>query len=190
MLPAKTNAIGSTPSSPIKPKEGSPIKTFPLSSPVLLVNDGRENDNAVEYFFHSLFYSRKIANKIVLALALGQIFFLGTLSWKVAQIHLIEMYETSRSSNSFAEYLLKMIPGLVVLPILVGMVVWPSFLVFGSFKAHSHQDLDTVERHLIYLRRLQASFYSYLIERIHKKEVRYVLRPWLCFLLFSFLSLH
>ena len=175
MQPAKTISIGPSLSNFSKPSDGSPLNASPLSSPVLLVNDGRESDSAVEEFVYTILYSRKIANKVVLAYAIGQVYFFGVLSWKVAQIHLIEMYEGSRSSNSFAEYFLKMIPGLFVLPILVGMIVWPSFIVFGSFKSHSHQDLDTIEKHLISLRQIQACFYSYLIERMHKKEVRYFL---------------
>jgi hypothetical protein len=152
MIPEKTKCIGSA------------IKESPIyipSTTIHLTNDG-----------NSFLNSRRIANKIMLSFALLQIYCFGFLSWKVAHWHLLILFQISQSSDSFAAYVVCMIPGLITLPILVGMIVWPTFILFGSFKSHDSQDLDTIEKHLYFLRICQATFYSYILERIHKKEVK------------------
>lgn len=174
-IPLKSKSYNVYPSSPLK-------LSSPINSPILLLglkqNNETQNDNSSATVFeecvHSLLYSRKIANKIMLAYAISQICLFGFLSWSIAQLHLVSMYKLSQTSTSLLDYFLKITPGLVILPITAGMIVWPSFIVFGSFKSHDSQDLDTVENHLHLLRQMQAGIYAYLLDRSHKKEARYV----------------
>ena len=65
-----------------------------------------------------------------------------------------------------------MIPTLFLLPILVGLSVWPTFIIIGLFRSHDTQDLDTVDHHLSFLRHWQARIYSNILERIHEQEVK------------------
>lgn len=114
--------------------------------------------------------ARRIANKVILCAALLQIIIFGSLAFMVAQWHLSVMFVQCTLSSNIFEYGLHLAPGLLAIPSFTSLMVWPVFIVVGSFKSHVSQELDTIGPHLSLVRSFQAALYGRLLDNDFEKE--------------------
>ena len=147
------------------------ILASPTSSPTILLA-GEKSVSWKQRLIKDGLYSRRLANKIVFAAAIFQAALFSFGAWYSSQLHLKRLSQVARESNSIYLFLLNMIPGLMIVPCFTALLVWPMFIVIGSFRAHSHQDLDTVREHTELIRIWQANVYTRYLDSIFKQEAQ------------------
>ena len=138
-------------------------------SPTFSVLEESKKEKWYTYLLNDMLYSRRLANKIIFSLALVQATILTIAAYYLVKVHLWNLSRVARDS-SFHIFFLNMIPGLIVIPLMTALLVWPSFVIIGSFRAHWTQDLDTLQGHLVLIRKFQAFVYSLYLDSIYREE--------------------
>jgi hypothetical protein len=108
--------------------------------------------------------SRKTTNRIMMAFAAVQLIFFGSLSVHCYYWHLSRM--TEANSDRFAIFIIQVLPSLLALPISVGFMIWPLYIILGLSMTRTFYTLNTIEDHTCGLCELQQSLFT----KIHENE--------------------
>jgi hypothetical protein len=151
------------------------ILSSPTTSPSLILAISNVPTPPVpwkERIVKDILYSRRLANKIVFATAIFQSAIFSIAAFVSCRWHLQILAQIAQETNSIFYFFLNMIPGLAIVPCFTALLVWPVFVVIGSFRSHWTQDLDTVKEHIELLREFQARIYTTYLDSIFEKEAQ------------------
>ena len=81
-------------------------------------------------------------------------------SWHIDFVH-------SCSKYGFAVFSLSMIPGMIVLPLITGFVVWPVFCVFRLVILRDSCQVESVQKHIDILKKVQSKVLSIVLDHVY-----------------------
>lgn len=147
------------------------IAESPSSIPVSFFTENRNlNKSKIKSKITTFILSRDLSNKLLLLSALVQLLILGFIALKFAKWHLYFITTKSKETENFLLFLIYNLPGLTMISITTGFMVWPGYILVNSFRSHRSQDLDTIQPSLELIRRTQARLYSNYVEREFQNE--------------------
>lgn len=153
----------------MKTKKPQSPKYSPLGN---LPSDQHETERSSAIFdlIQMILVSRSTGSKIMLTFATAQLLFLTRLSWIVYQWHLQHIYQNVKRA-SLPQYLLHTVPGLFILPFIIGFMIWPTFLVIGLASVRKFQDLNTIAPHLALIRQAQLKTFTGITDYFLHRQI-------------------
>jgi hypothetical protein len=139
------------------------LKSSSPTTPLLpdVKKDGEKS--WLEFVFDRVLCSRKTGKRIIMSLAIFQFLMFGRIALRCYSWHLSRM--ESLSASTFGFFLIQCLPSLLALPIAIGFMIWPFYIIFGMFVSRTFHDLHTVAPHLVSLRNLQQHIYTAVRDR-------------------------
>jgi hypothetical protein len=113
--------------------------------------------------------SRKTGKRIIMSVATIQFLMFGSIALRCYSWHLSRM--ESLATSTFGLFLIQCLPSLLALPLVIGFMIWPFYVVFGMLISRTFHDLHTVAPHLVAIRNCQQFIFKYLRDQEFNKKM-------------------
>jgi hypothetical protein len=109
--------------------------------------------------------SRYLAKRVMLFYTLAQSSLITFLLYRSFNLHMNYLTLATNSTN-FIGFLKYCLPGTLLIPSLIGLLIWPAFLLFGLSRHRNSRQIDTIVPHIEWIKHQQLK----LINKIHDDD--------------------